>query len=484
MAHPSQANHKQSDNKYEEEEEEYDSEQQSTSAILRLTPTPTTPQDYSSLTFDEEELCRASITFSRYFSPSQPLSVKSNHALLVILRTPDTYDSTLYVYTSHPPAPPSSSPSPAQLWYDVVRARACAAVRSGAGRSAMHVFHCRFHDAGGGEDSGVAAAVRVRVGVRTAGQLQEECEGDAVGQPHGGVLPRTVRFVQSTTADDDDADFMMETDDKEDEDEEDDEEAEVVSAQQDSHPRLQDHSASRTMKTPTGLPSGANDKLAVGIAMSHAPSSAAAICNRRVRSTTRQGKLDFVTSIGDIKGKSGQSLKPTQMMLHEGDRKMVLLDSQRRPARCTRWISSAAKLCSEYQAHGDGTDFAVRSVGHTSKYAERTGEQTILGVNKNSVFSLDPRQNGGKLAQKHTYSSAHGHEQQSSPTERDTWLRAASKGEIRLYNDIGKVAKTRLPGLGDAIIGLDTTEDGKWSAIHTLTTRDRHHYNRVCTHQA
>lgn len=33
---------------------------------------------------------------------------------------------------------------------------------------------------------------------------------------------------------------------------------------------------------------------------------------------------------------------------------------------------------------------------------------------------------------------------------------------MRLYSELGKVAKTHLPGLGDPIIGVDTTEDGSF----------------------
>lgn len=38
----------------------------------------------------------------------------------------------------------------------------------------------------------------------------------------------------------------------------------------------------------------------------------------------------------------------------------------------------------------------------------------------------------------------------------------ADDGQIRLYDSISKVAKTCLPGLGDAIVGLDVTADGSY----------------------
>lgn len=38
----------------------------------------------------------------------------------------------------------------------------------------------------------------------------------------------------------------------------------------------------------------------------------------------------------------------------------------------------------------------------------------------------------------------------------------SAKGEIRLFDRLGlSRAKTTLPGVGDPIIGMDTTEDGK-----------------------
>jgi len=36
------------------------------------------------------------------------------------------------------------------------------------------------------------------------------------------------------------------------------------------------------------------------------------------------------------------------------------------------------------------------------------------------------------------------------------------KGEIRLYDKMGKKAKTLLPGLGEEILGLDVTQNGHW----------------------
>lgn len=39
---------------------------------------------------------------------------------------------------------------------------------------------------------------------------------------------------------------------------------------------------------------------------------------------------------------------------------------------------------------------------------------------------------------------------------------ASNKGDIRLFDQIGKNAKTALPALGDPIIGVDVSADGRW----------------------
>ncbi len=39
---------------------------------------------------------------------------------------------------------------------------------------------------------------------------------------------------------------------------------------------------------------------------------------------------------------------------------------------------------------------------------------------------------------------------------------ASQKGDIRLFDTVGKIAKTALPAMGDPILGIDVTADGRW----------------------
>jgi hypothetical protein len=90
-------------------------------------------------------------------------------------------------------------------------------------------------------------------------------------------------------------------------------------------------------------------------------------------------------------------------------------------------------------------------------------QQTLIGHSRNGIFRIDPRVSGNKLVEsqfkqyvsKNDFSSA-------ATTESGKLAVASNKGDIRLFDTIGKNAKTALPALGDPIIGVDVSADGRW----------------------
>ena len=414
------------------------------------------PIDYSTLSFpSHDELCRASITFSRW-SPDAPLSIKSRHALLLLLRVRDTFDSELRVYlTADKPA--LVQPLTGALWFEVRRHEHALlfSVVQGAQRL---VFHCRFHDAK--EETAVALQWSVAVWEHaqqdsfTKSVKQEAWVNPMMEEHHepsSSYTPSATEELTFMEDDDDAAASSRDGDDKEDEEE--DEEPEVV-ARQATPIRGFKTTRPRALRSATRSSGGANDKLAVGIAVNKAFVGRGDVIG--VFNHDERGQLNFQTSIGSLHDTHGRTLLPSQMLLHENDRKMILVDGAN---KAYEMDIERGVVVQEFKPMA-GADFAVRSVGHASKYAERTDEALVLGVNKNTVFSLDSRAHGA-VAHKHQYATPLG---MNSVVASGSGAVAtgSEKGEIRLYNDINKVAKTRLPGLGDAIIGLDTTEDGRW----------------------
>lgn len=90
-------------------------------------------------------------------------------------------------------------------------------------------------------------------------------------------------------------------------------------------------------------------------------------------------------------------------------------------------------------------------------------QQTLVGHSHNGIFRIDPRVSGNKLVEsqfkqyvtKNDFSAA-------ATTESGKLAVASNKGDIRLFDTIGKNAKTALPALGDPIIGVDVSADGRW----------------------
>jgi hypothetical protein len=92
-----------------------------------------------------------------------------------------------------------------------------------------------------------------------------------------------------------------------------------------------------------------------------------------------------------------------------------------------------------------------------------TGEQTFLGLGSNALFRIDPRLAGNKLvdsqlkqyASKINFSAA-------ATTEKGYIAVGDGKGNIRMFDRLGINAKTHIPGLGEEIIDLDVSADGRW----------------------
>ena len=98
------------------------------------------------------------------------------------------------------------------------------------------------------------------------------------------------------------------------------------------------------------------------------------------------------------------------------------------------------------------------------KYAQRTAQDTFIGMNANSLFKIDPRISGNKMVQeqKTVYSSKVGLSSVATTGQGHIAV-GSEKGEIRLFDRLGlSRAKTQLAGLGEPILGMDTTENGKY----------------------
>jgi len=169
-------------------------------------------------------------------------------------------------------------------------------------------------------------------------------------------------------------------------------------------------------------------------------------------------ELKFVNSIPNITTKDGDVFAPSRTMLSERDTKMLMLHPEQDDTVFCMDLERG-QVVEEWKV---SVETKIRAFGPVVKYAPATTERGLMGVNNNSVFQLDPRLNTqNKMTHHYQYQKAP--KMSCVTSNRDGQVAVGDlKGEIRLFSDISKKAKTLLPGLGDPVIGIDVTEDGKY----------------------
>lgn len=164
--------------------------------------------------------------------------------------------------------------------------------------------------------------------------------------------------------------------------------------------------------------------------------------------------------------KNGSVFSPSKVMLHEEDTKMLLLDSKD-PTKIMRMDIERGEIVDTWKGDA-GMGSHIDSIHRTAKYAHLEAGQEFVGLNQNSLLRMDPRSREF-IVQSKKYASGTRAKLECVATTGAGYLAVASAtGDIRLYDQIGKNAKTHLPGLGDKIIGIDTSEDGSLVLATTL----------------
>ena len=155
-----------------------------------------------------------------------------------------------------------------------------------------------------------------------------------------------------------------------------------------------------------------------------------------------------------------------KIMLHDQDRSLVLMNPNNHQSLFQMDLETG-KMVSEWRLHDDIT---VNQITPVDKFAQMTPEQTLLGTSHNALFRIDPRLSGDKIViddmkqymTKNKFSSI-------VTTETGKIAVGSEKGDIRLFDKLGKIAKTTLPALGDPIRGIDVTKDGRYLVATTKT---------------
>lgn len=181
---------------------------------------------------------------------------------------------------------------------------------------------------------------------------------------------------------------------------------------------------------------------------------------------TEDNKLEFNTSINNVANLKGKKFAPSKVMLHAQDRNMVLQNPDD-PNSVYRMDLEVGKVVDEWKVHDD---IPINIFAPENKFAQTTGEQTFLGLSKNALYRVDPRLSGNKLVDSELKQYVSKNDFSAAATTEQGYIAVASnKGDIRMFDRLGINAKTALPALGDPIIGLDVSADGRWVLATTRT---------------
>lgn len=181
---------------------------------------------------------------------------------------------------------------------------------------------------------------------------------------------------------------------------------------------------------------------------------------------TPDNHLEFSTSINQVATPNGKKFAPKKVMLHMEDRDMVMQNADN-PNSLFRMDLEYGKIVDEWKVHDD---IPVDVFAPENKFAQMTGEQTFLGLSKNALYRVDPRLSGNKLVDSELKQYVSKNEFSAAATTEKGYIAVASnKGDIRMFDRLGIQAKTALPALGDPIIGLDVSADGRWVLATTRT---------------
>jgi hypothetical protein len=192
-------------------------------------------------------------------------------------------------------------------------------------------------------------------------------------------------------------------------------------------------------------------------------------------------EVEYVASIANITDMKGKKFDPKnvcfalhspssftdaveQVMLHQQDSKMIVMNPGA-PNSLFHLDIERAKIVEEWKVHDN---IPVDYIAPNSKFSQTTHEQTLVGASHNAIYRIDPRVSGNKLVDSQYKQYASKNKFSGVTTTATGKLAVASeKGDIRLYDTIGKIAKTALTPLGDPIIGIDVSADGRWIVATT-----------------
>ena len=177
-----------------------------------------------------------------------------------------------------------------------------------------------------------------------------------------------------------------------------------------------------------------------------------------------EGENNFNNNTSFIPFKNNENVQISDAKMFNGDNQILFKDKINKD---TLWQYDINKesIVQEWKCGDNGAkliDFT-----HSQKLGQLSPYCDIYGINKNKIFSMDGRVNRkNKIVEDKIYGPGSSKDFTCIATPQFEAFAIGSKdGNIRLYNDINKNAKTLIPCFGDPIISIDITKNGDYLLV-------------------
>lgn len=169
-----------------------------------------------------------------------------------------------------------------------------------------------------------------------------------------------------------------------------------------------------------------------------------------------------------VRDTDGAAFTPHKAALHNSESSLLLHHPEQLDTMFNMDLSTG-QIVEEFSAV---ENYSLRAVVPETKFGQLQPSSVLNAVTPSGLFKLDLRLNSkdkAAMSQSQIYKSNPDLTCMATTESGDIAV-GSMKGDIRLYSSNSlKRAKTLLPGLGDPIISLDTTSDGKWVLATTNT---------------
>ncbi|EGR27186.1 vacuolar import and degradation protein, putative [Ichthyophthirius multifiliis] len=171
-----------------------------------------------------------------------------------------------------------------------------------------------------------------------------------------------------------------------------------------------------------------------------------------------QDNLEHLCQLPIIKGLDGQSFEPRKILLQDEDTKILLLNELEQK-KIYYYDIESGKIIQEFKCNEN----TVQDFAPQQKHPENT---CFYGINSKNIFLMDPRKAEGKatsdVVQKSKIYDQNNKFTCVQSNEKGNFVIGSEDGSIRLFSEIGKMAKNKFVGFGDPILSIDTSKDLKW----------------------